>query len=58
MEKIYTTSKAVAEAIDATEDTIWRLATQGKIPCLKIGRTYRFCLEEVIEALKKQEGRL
>ena len=58
MEKIYTTSKAVAEAIDATEDTIWRLARQGKIPCLKIGRSYRFSLEEVIEALKKQEGRL
>ncbi|OPG15996.1 helix-turn-helix domain-containing protein [Ferroacidibacillus organovorans] len=54
MEKQYTTRKAVADAINIPEDTVWRLARQKKIPFIKVGRAYRFNLDEVIEALKGQ----
>ena len=50
----YSPAKAVAEVTGFTEDFIWKLARQGRIPFIKVGRSYRFNVEEVIEALKAQ----
>ena len=54
MTKQYTAAKTVAEVTGFTEDFVWKLARNGRIPFIKVGRSYRFNVEEVIEALKAQ----
>jgi hypothetical protein len=49
------TAEQLAPAFQMTPHQIWRLARQGRIPVLKLGRrTYRFNLAEVAVALEAQ----
>lgn len=46
------TIREVAEMLKLTEKTVYRLATEGEIPGVKIGGSWRFRRDE-IEALTK-----
>jgi excisionase family DNA binding protein len=48
------TAPKLGEILDIKEDGIWRLARQGKIPVVKIGRHMRFDVDDVMAALKGQ----
>jgi predicted DNA-binding transcriptional regulator AlpA len=49
------TAAQLASAFQMTPPQIWRLARQGRIPVLILGRrTYRFNIAEVAEALAAQ----
>ncbi len=46
------TAKEVAEYLQLTEITIYKYATEGKIPGHKIGSRWRFEKEKIDELLK------
>ena len=46
------TAKEVAEYLQLTEITIYKYATEGKIPGYKIGSRWRFEKEKIDELLK------
>lgn len=45
----------LANALDVSESTVWRLKSTGAIPFVAIGAKVRFALGDVIAALQKQE---
>lgn len=49
------TSKQLAEELNVSEQVIWRLAREKKVPHIKIGRENRFDLEKVKAALTPAE---
>ncbi len=53
MEKRLIKSETLSKLIDTPIFTIRKLAREKKIRAYKIGRDYRFDLEEVIEDIKK-----
>ncbi len=52
MEKRFVSAEELAEILGVRTNLIWELAREGKIPCLHVGRLYRFNPEEVLEHLK------
>ena len=44
--------QVIADILDVSRNTVLNWANQGKIPCLKVGRTYRFVLAEVLEVAR------
>ena len=40
----------LAEALQVSDDTVYRKAAAGEIPNYRVGRQLRFRLEEVLEA--------
>ena len=48
------TTKELAEILKYEVSTITRWAAKGDIPSVKVGKGYRFELEEVIAALKNK----
>jgi predicted DNA-binding transcriptional regulator AlpA len=49
------TAEELAPAFQMTPPQIWRLARQGRIPVIRLGRrTLRFDLQKVAEALQAQ----
>ena len=42
-------AKEVAEILKISVNSVYRLSREGKIPCFKIGRRYRYSLD-VIES--------
>lgn len=53
------TAKEVGEFLKLSDSTVYKLAAQGEIPGFKIGKSWRFDLDEVIKAVKerKENGR-
>lgn len=51
------TAPKLGEILNMKEDGIWRLARQGKIPVVKIGRSMRFDVDDVLAALKSGESK-
>jgi excisionase family DNA binding protein len=49
--------REIARFLNLNEQTVYRLARKGKIPATKIGRQWRFRLEE-IEALLRRGNAL
>jgi excisionase family DNA binding protein len=45
------TAKELGKILKLTETTIYSLATKGKIPGFRVGRSWRFYLDEVLEAI-------
>jgi excisionase family DNA binding protein len=45
------TARQLAEVLQVTPRTVYSLARQGRIPHLRVGRSLRFRLEQVEEAL-------
>ena len=42
----------VAEYLGLHPQTVWKLHKEGRIPAVKIGRSLRFCLKDVVQALE------
>lgn len=58
MEKKYLTIEEVAEILRVNKRTVYRLATKGKIPAFKFGRSWRTSsakLEKLFEGDNKNE---
>jgi excisionase family DNA binding protein len=58
----FITAKEVGDYLKLTESTIYKLATTGEIPGFKIGKSWRFDMEEILaliqEAKKKMVPRI
>ena len=46
------TAKEVSQYLKLTESTIYKLASMGEIPGFKIGKSWRFDMEEVLKRIK------
>ena len=51
----YVKAKAVADLFDVDEKTVWKWAREGTIPCYRIGRSLRFVIEEIEDAVRKEQ---
>ena len=51
------TARQVANYIQVHEQTVWEWARDGVIPCIRIGRKYRFREEEIERWLQNQRFR-
>ncbi len=53
------TVKELAEYLKIAEKTAYRFASEGKVPCFKVGSAWRFKKSEVDGWIKQQsEGRI
>ena len=48
------TAKEVGQYLKLTESTIYKLALEGELPCFKIGKSWRFDMDEILQLIKKQ----
>jgi len=48
--------KEVADILDVSEKTVYRMASEGEIPAFKIGGSWRFKRTEITEWLEKQRN--
>lgn len=46
------TAEALSDTLSIPRSSIWRLAREGRIPCLRIGRQIRFDRDAVMGALR------
>ena len=49
------TAKELGQFLKLSESTIYKLATEGKIPAFKIGDSWRFDMEEILRLIRKSE---
>ncbi len=54
MDKDILTVKEVAEYLQVTERTLYRLAQGGKIPAFKVGNSWRFRREDLDQWIRDQ----
>jgi excisionase family DNA binding protein len=45
------TAKEVGQYLKLTESTIYKLASSGEIPGFRIGKSWRFDMEEIIQSI-------
>ena len=45
------TAKEVGQYLKLTESTIYKLALAGEIPGFKVGKSWRFDMEEIIKTI-------
>jgi len=50
------TAKEVSQYLKLTESTIYKLASIGEIPGFKIGKSWRFDMEEILKRIKAIKG--
>jgi excisionase family DNA binding protein len=55
MEKMLTASE-VAELLQVHLKTVYRLARNGLIPGKKFGGGWRFCRDEIVKMVRKEES--
>ncbi|MBF0106251.1 MAG: helix-turn-helix domain-containing protein [Deltaproteobacteria bacterium] len=48
-----TNAKEVAQYLNITESTVYRLTKEGKLPGMKIGNQWRYDMEVIIDLFKK-----
>ena len=48
------TAKEVGQYLKLTESTIYKLASEGELPCFKIGKSWRFDMDEILQLIKQQ----
>jgi len=53
------TAKDVGEYLKLTESTIYKLASTGELPAFRIGKSWRFDMDEILKGIqiKKKESR-
>jgi len=56
MEK-WVTLEQIAEYLQMSTSSIYKMAQAGKIPAYKVGRQWRFKKEEIDRWIKKQKGK-
>ena len=49
------TAKELGQFLKLSESTIYKLATEGKIPGFKIGDSWRFDMDEILRLIRKSE---
>ena len=49
--------RELAQRLDVTEATVYRLTSEGKLPALRVGRLIRFEWASVLEAMAAEHGR-
>ncbi|AGP78835.1 excisionase family DNA binding domain [Alteromonas mediterranea 615] len=50
------TLKEVADYLKLAEKTAYRLAAEGKLPGFKVGGSWRFKKEDVLQWIEEQKG--
>lgn len=50
------TPKELGDFLKLTKTTIYKLAAHGDLPGIKIGRSWRFDMEEIFAMVTNQEG--
>jgi excisionase family DNA binding protein len=48
------TAKEVGQYLKLTESTIYKLVSEGELPGFRIGKSWRFDMEEILRLIKKQ----
>ncbi|MBI5966796.1 MAG: helix-turn-helix domain-containing protein [Deltaproteobacteria bacterium] len=48
------TTKEVSQYLKLTESTIYKLASIGEIPAFKIGKSWRFDMDEIIKQIRNK----
>jgi excisionase family DNA binding protein len=51
------TVKEVCQYLKLTESTVYKLASQGVLPGLKIGKSWRFDMDEILESIRNSNKR-
>ena len=51
------TVKEVCQYLKLTESTVYKLASQGVLPGLKIGKSWRFDMDEILESIRTSNRR-
>ncbi len=46
------TAKEIGQYLKLTESTIYKLASNGDIPGFKIGKSWRFDMDEILKLIK------
>lgn len=49
-------AKEVSEYLKLTESTIYKLASVGEIPGFKIGKSWRFDIQEILRRIKSMKN--
>ncbi|MBU1672184.1 MAG: helix-turn-helix domain-containing protein [Actinobacteria bacterium] len=49
----YVDAMEAARILGVSRQRIWRMARRDQVPYIKMGRSYRFRISELIEALKR-----
>ena len=52
----YLSVEELADYMQLTQDTVRRLARNGTLPSLKVGRQFRFLVSSVVEKLQAKES--
>jgi len=50
------TAKEVSQYLKLTESTIYKLASMGEIPGFKIGKSWRFDMDEILRRIKSMKN--
>jgi excisionase family DNA binding protein len=50
------TAKELCDYLKLSDSTIYKLALNGELPGFKIGDSWRFDMEEVIEHIRRKKG--
>jgi len=50
-------AKELGEYLKLSESTIYKLATDGKLPGFRIGKSWRFDLDEILRLIQKEKRR-
>jgi excisionase family DNA binding protein len=48
------TAKEVGQYLKLTESTIYKLVSEGNLPGFRIGKSWRFDMDEILQLIKKQ----
>ncbi len=50
------TAKELSEYLKLSDSTVYKLASDGRLPALKIGDSWRFDLDDVLDFVKSEQG--
>jgi excisionase family DNA binding protein len=50
------TAQEISKSLKLTEATIYKLASDGELPGFKIGDSWRFDMDEILELIKARKG--
>lgn len=51
------TAKEIAKYLKLTESTIYKLASTGELPGFRIGKSWRFDMDEILKRIKDEKER-
>lgn len=54
--KLLLKAPEAAEVLSISERTLWALTASGEIPCVRIGRSVRYSVDDLREWIDRQKG--